>query len=337
MCALLQQTQVPQMRDQATDELLRIGPAIEGRLELPECAGHVTGGEVIGQREDLLTLDCAKQLQNVADDDPAITIGGELVEQAQGVAVAAVCGARDQVERLRRGVDALLGADPIEDLGEVRNARLAQGEVLEARTNGGQDVPRVRRAQDDHQMRRRLLQRLQQGAGGALLDLVSLVHDRHAKAGGHRRVAHRLEPLAHLVDAAGARCRVHLDHVKPVVMADAQAGIALHARRGRRNRAVEAVEAPREDARRRGLAGPARPAEQVAQRGTARTQGVAQGTRDMLLPDQVVETQGAVAVVQAAALGGGGVAHVFQTIEKRNGAPGERFGEAPPLRLDGSA
>ena len=50
----------------------------------------------------------AEQLQTVGTPDPAVAVGGDLVEQAEGVAVGAVGGPRHQVERGLGGLDALV-------------------------------------------------------------------------------------------------------------------------------------------------------------------------------------------------------------------------------------
>src|SRR5262249_59049166 len=113
------------------------------------------------------------------------------------------------------------------------------------------------------------------------------------------RVADGPEPLPHLVDAPRARCGVHLDHVQPVVVAYAPAGVAVAAwgRRDRRER--QAVEAPGEDAGGRGLARAARAAEQVPPRGPAGLQRVPERPRDVLLAHQVLEAARPAAAARA--------------------------------------
>ncbi len=297
--ALLQQARVAQVRHEAAHELLGVGAAVEGGLEQLERPGGVALRHEVDQVEQRFATHHSQQVEGIGHVHAPAAEGGDLVEQAQGVAVRAIRGTRHQVERLRGGLDVLLARHALENREQVGHARLAQGVGLQARPDGGEDVPRVRGAEDHHQLRRRLLEGLQQGAGRALLDLVRLVHDGHAVARGHRRVPHALEPVAHLIDAARARCCVDLHHVQPVIPADAQARVALAAGRGSGPRECLAVQAPGKDARGRGLARSARTREQEAVGDRAALECVRERARHVLLADEILEAAGPMAVVEA--------------------------------------
>ena len=80
---------------------------------------------------------------------------------------------------------------------------------------------------------------------------------------------------------------IDFEHVDVAALGDLDAGIAHAARI--RGRSLLAVQRPRQDPRRRGLAAPARAGEHERLRDAAAADRVAQRTRHRLLADDVVE------------------------------------------------
>ena len=142
-----------------------------------------------------------------ASVDPAVARGRELVEHGDGVAERAAAGARDQVERGVLDLDALALRDPAQHGVELVQAGAREGEGLAAALDRVQQPVRLRRAEDEDDVRRRLLERLQQrvrGVGGQRVRLVEDVDLVAALDGLH---GDALADLAHVVDAAVATPR----------------------------------------------------------------------------------------------------------------------------------
>ena len=174
-----------------------------------------------------------------------------LIQQRQAVADRTVGGAGDQRDRIGFHRHAFGGSDPVEMLDQHLGIDPAQIETLAARQHGDRHLADFRRGKDELHMRRRLLQRLQQGVERLLRQHMHLVHDidlESRRAGG---IAHPVDQLSDIVDA-GARGGVHLHHVDMAVGGDGDAVIAGAARRdGGAALAVrtQAVQRPGDDAR----------------------------------------------------------------------------------------
>ena len=101
-------------------------------------------------------------------------------------------------------------------------------QVLRAAADGVADLLRIGGGEHEHDMRRRLLQRLQQRRLGRLRQHVHLVEDVHLVPAG-RAERRLLDEVAHRVDTVVAR-RVELVHVVAGATLDREARLALAAR-----------------------------------------------------------------------------------------------------------
>src|SRR5260370_3352133 len=124
------------------------------------------------------------------------------------------------------------------------------------------DLLGLRRGEDELQVRRRLLDELEQGVEALPGHHVRLVHDVDLEAARDGGVKGALAQVTRVVDAA-MRGRIDLDHVNAAGTGGRQgdAGCALSARV--RGRPLLAVERAREDPGAGSLAAAARAAEQV--------------------------------------------------------------------------
>ena len=132
----------------------------------------------------------------------------------------------------------------------------------------------------------RLFERLEQGVERLLREHVDFVDDVDLVPRAAGPDGDVLPQLANLVDAAVAGA-VDLQHVDIVAGGDAQADVALVARR--RRRAVLAVERLGQDAGGRGLADAAGTGEQIGVADAVAGDGLLQRPGDVLLADQLVE------------------------------------------------
>ena len=144
-------------------------------------------------------------------------------------------------------------------------------------------------------MRRRLLDQLQQCVPRSVRELVRLVEDVDLVTALDRLQDDAVADLADVVDAT-LRCSVHLDHVERRAGGDGETRVARAV--GRHRRAARAVQALREDARQRRLAGPARACEEVCLSHLVGGDRVLQRPDDRFLSDHLVEALRAVLPVQ---------------------------------------
>ena len=261
------------------------GPARERERRRGILVGHGPAGI-----EHQIAPDEAEHRRDVAGADRAPRERNHLVELALRVAHAAVRAPRDEVQRLVRRLDALGVHDPAELVHDRLRADRAQLVDLRARQHGIGDLLELGRRHHENDVRRRLLDRLEQRVERVGRELVDLVDDEHLVAVADRQ---DVEPRDdHLADVVHLRVRggVDLEGVDVTPLGDLDAGIAGAARLSRR--ALHAVQRARQDAGRRRLADATRSREDEGLRETAARQRVPQGARHRLLPDDVVEALG---------------------------------------------
>ena len=178
-----------------------------------ERAGGVAVDDEVAEREERLLLDRPEQLEHRLHRDLTAGGRGELVERRLGVAVCAARAARDERERLVGHVDALGVGDQAELLDEILQSRPLEDERLAARAHGRQHLRQIRRAEDEDEVRRRLLDELQERVPRRVRELVRLVEDVDLVAPLDRLEHDAVADLADVVDAA-LRRRVHLHDVE---------------------------------------------------------------------------------------------------------------------------
>ena len=274
-----------QVLEQVGDEPADVEPLLRELLDVRERARGVVVDDEVAEAEQRLLVGCAEQLEHGLDRDLAAGRRRELVERRHGVAEASLRGSRDERQRRVRHVEALAVRDPAQEDDELREARPLEQERLAARTNGREHLVERRRAEHEDEMRRRLLDDLQQRVPGGVRQLVRLVEDVDLVAA--RRLKHRaVADRANVVDPA-LRGRVHLDDVERAAVGDRDACLARPV--GLRRRAMLAVERLRENACERRLTRAAGAGEEIRLAHAAPLERVPQRPRHRLLPDHLVE------------------------------------------------
>src|SRR5262249_5973147 len=152
------------------------------------------------------------------------------------------------------------GHDVAEAVHDARGADAAEVEALAARQDRHGDLLHLGGGEDELDVRRRLLERLEQGVESLPAQHVDFIDDVDLETGPGGPVLDVAADLADLVDAAVAGA-VDLQHVHVLAGGDAAADLAGVAGRG--GRAVDAVEGLGEDAGGGGLADAAGAGEQV--------------------------------------------------------------------------
>ena len=290
--------QVAQPAEQVLGEAARVLAGLDDPVDHPEDRRAVTGGERVDDVVEQALGGVAEQPGRECVGD-ALGPGAahELVEHGEGVAGRAAAGADHERQRGRLDGDAFLLAE----LGEVgrQQPRRDQPErvVVGARADRRQHLVGLGGGEDEPQMRRRLLDELEQGVEALRGDHVGLVDDVDLVFAADGREERLLAQVTRVVDAA-VRRRVDLDDVDRARPAAGQvvAGVALAARVG--DRRLLAVERARQDARLGGLAAAARAGEEVGVVDAVGGQRGPQRLGHVVLADDLREGLGPVAPVQ---------------------------------------
>ena len=263
--------------------------AVAGRDRLDQVVEQ-RGLRVPEQRRGALVLELA----------PA-GAGDELVEHGERVADRPAARADHQRQHARRHGHALAVAELL----QVRHQHVGRDQpervVVRAGADGADDLVRLGRREDELDVRRRLLDDLEQRVEALVRDHVRLVEDEDLVPVARGRERGALAQLAGVVDAAVAG-RVDLDDVEAARSPARQ----LDARRAHAARGVGGVPSvfcaqlrmrARMRARRR-LAAAARAGEQVRVVDLTAAQRLPQGRGDVVLTDHLGEVLRPVAAVQ---------------------------------------
>ena len=281
--------QVAQQLEQALSEPLRVGAGGHRPAHGVERGGCVAGDARLGDAEQQAPVDQVENLGHLFVVHVLTAESDDLVEQCLGVAQRSVRFAGDCEQTRIRHFDVFFPAHHAQALGDFAGSDAPQVITLAAGHDREGDLFRIGGGEDEEAPRRRFLQRLEQRVEGCRREHVDFVHDVDPVLSRGRRVANRLDDLAHVVDARAA-CGVDLLHVGRAPLDDLPAGRALGA--GCVGGALLAVEAAREDSRQRRLADAARARQQYGVRHAVHANRVAQGRGDVLLANDVVEGAG---------------------------------------------
>ena len=163
---------------------------------------------------------------------------------------------------------------------------LLQVELQAAAEHGDRDFLRIGGREDEFHVLGRLFQRFQHRVEGVPGELMHLVDHVDLEAPARRGVLRGVKQLAHLVDL-GVRRRVDLEQI------DEAPGVNLNARRagvaGLRRDPGLAIQAFRQDARKRGLAHASRAGEEIGVVQPLMLERVPKCAHDMLLPHKARE------------------------------------------------
>ena len=239
--------------------------------------------------EQQVASDETEHRRHIVDTDRLAGEGHDLVERALRVAHAALGRARDQRQRRVRHLDALRrrrSRASCSVMALVENR--AELEDLRTREDGVRDLVQLGRRHHEDDVRRRLLDRLQQCVERGGRELMDLVDDedlvavaRRAKSPDPAMTTSRM--LSMPVWLAASISSTSMSRPCAISMQ------ASHSPHGSGVGPVDAVQRPRQDARRRRLAAAARAREHERVRDAPARNGVAQRARHRLLPDDIVE------------------------------------------------
>ena len=272
-----------QQAGQRIQHLGEIGRKFGNALDLPEQFDRVRRDHGFQQDADSRPLHGTQHRMDVGRLEFAATVGNRLVEQGQAVTQGTIGGAGQHLDGFAVEIH-LFGGKNVAHL----PADLLRGQTLEieldtARKDGHGQLLRVRRGQQELDVRRRFFERLQQGVERRLGKHVHFVDQIDLVPATRGHVLGVVDELAHVVDAGIAGC-VDLQQIDKAACVDVRANAANPA--GRRSRALLAIERLGENAGDRGLADAAGSGEQEGMMDTTAVQRMRQRANHVFLADQ---------------------------------------------------
>ena len=210
---VLDEEQVPQVLEQVPDELAEILSLLGELLDEVEGAGRVPVDDHVTEPEQRLLVDRPDELEDGLGVDRVVRRGGELVECRHRVAERAARSSRDERESRVLRLDPLALGDSAQQGHDLRQARPLEHEGLAARAHRGEHLLQLGRAEDEHEVGRRLLDQLEECLPGRVRELMGLVEDVDLEAALDRLEDDALPDLTDVVDAP-LRGSVHLDDVE---------------------------------------------------------------------------------------------------------------------------
>ena len=216
-------------------------------------------------------------------------VGDGLVEQRQAVAQRAVGGARELGDGGRIGLDGFRTQDLRHLPADLFLVQALEVELQAARQHGDRQLLRVGGGEQELDVFRRLLQRLQQRVERRFRQHVHFVDQIDLVLAARGHVLRVLDHFAHIVHT-GVRGSVDLQQIDIAAGIDVQAGRALAAGIG--TGALLAVQRFGEDAGDGGLAHAARTREQEGMVNAAAVQRIGERADHVFLADQLCESLG---------------------------------------------
>jgi hypothetical protein len=263
-------------------------------LDVREYPADISRRDRVEQRHEDVLAAVPEQVLSVVDRQvPAEA--RHLVEGRERVTNASLGMTSDDLERVRCDVD-VLGLGDLAEVGlEDVDRDAPEVESLGARDDRLKDLVSLGGREDEDDVRRRLLEGLQERVerlGRQHVDLVDHVDLAAGTRRGESDAGQDLSGFVHL----GVGGRVHLDHVEGRSVGDRDARRALPARVGRG--ALLAVQRLGQDAGGAGLAGPSGAGEEVGVRHPILGDGVREGLRNVLLAEDLAERLGPVLAIE---------------------------------------
>ena len=280
--------QVPGQNGQLPQQGPHVPPPGVQPVQVRQSLPGVPAEDALHQLRRLYVPRQSQHVQHpAAVDGPAAA--GALVQQAQRVPQRPVGQAGQQLRRLRQQLQPLPLGHVQQPCADVLGPDALEGEPLAPGEDGGGHLVELRGGQDEDEVRRGLLQNLQQGVEGRCGEHVDLIYNVHPVLDAGRRVDGLVPQGADVVHAVVGR-RVQLQHVQQAAAVDPLTGGALAA--GIPVRGVEAVDGLGQNLGAGGLAGAPGAGEEVGVAQPPLLHLPAQGAGDVLLSHHVLEGPG---------------------------------------------
>ena len=154
----------------------------------------------LDERRHIIKADAAKHAGHAFFGDAPAAVGNGLIEQRQGITRAALRAFRKQIERGGLGLDTLLGKHMRQMSRDLHPRKPGKIELQAARENRDREFFRFSGRKQKFDVRRRLLERLQQGVEGMIGEHVHFVDQIDLEAPGSCGELHVIQQIAGIVD-----------------------------------------------------------------------------------------------------------------------------------------
>ena len=277
------------------DELLKeLGEVFSGCGEVVETVEEIGGvflKDGLNQAGDGLAGGETEDLLHIVFLNVFATEGDELIEHGLSVPHAAIGPFGNGPGGGFVEIDAFLGGNMEQLLGDDVGGDGPEVEALAARDDGGEDFIRLGGREDELHVRGGLLEGLEKGVEGRIREHVDLIDVVNLERGIGGSVLHRLAELADLLDAIVGRT-IDFEDIERVSFRDFhQLGVIGVKIDGGAARIVERF---RENTGSRGFTGATGAYEEVSVGETALFDGVAKGADDVILPQNIFEGAGTI-------------------------------------------
>ena len=192
----------PLALEEVGDEPAEILSALRELLDEEKSTGRVAVDDHVTEAKQRLLVHRADELEHRLRVDGVVRRGGELVERRHGVAERAARRPSDEGERRVLRLYSLAVGDAPQEGDEVGESRPLEDEVLTPRADRRKHLLLLGRAEDEHEVGRRLLDQLEQRLPRRVRELVRLVEDVDLVATLDRLQDHALPNLTDVVDPA---------------------------------------------------------------------------------------------------------------------------------------
>jgi hypothetical protein len=199
--------------DEVARKLGGIAAGLDQPLGRSESSLSVLGCDRLGGVEDQVGVGDAEHREHVVGGDARAAVGDELVQSAERVAEASVGRARDRADRAVIDLDRLGLRDAPDDFGDLAQPWTLEVEALAAVDDRRHHLVGLGGREHEDGVRRRLLERLEEGVPRLAGEHVGLVDDVDLPLARRRHVTDAVAQVADVVDRA-VRGGVHLDHVE---------------------------------------------------------------------------------------------------------------------------
>ena len=204
---VLQQVDQAQVAEQRVEQAVHVLPALGERVDAAQQLARLALRDEVDEVDEGLLGHEAEQAHGILDGDRAVAGRRELVEDRERVAVGAGARARDEVQHGVGRLDPLGLAHAREHLHELARPGPPEREALAARADRAQELGGIGRAEHEHDVRRRLLERLQERVRGVGRERVRLVQDVDLVASSRPAAARRARESRGCRRCRGARRR----------------------------------------------------------------------------------------------------------------------------------
>ncbi len=311
--------QVAQAVQQVGGKPAGIMTAFDYAVDGAEHCCPVPGGECLGDLVQQSVVGIAEQSGGaIVTQAGFVRSRNQLVQHRQRVADGSGACADHHRQHGRLVCHTLAAEYLLQQLPQDRRRNQAERIVVRAGPDGGDHLLRLRRGEDELQVRWRLLDQLEQGVEALPGHHVGLVDDVDLETARHRRVEGALAQVPRVVHPP-VRGRVNLDHVDAAGPGRRQGDAGSADPAGVRSRAGFAVQRAGQDPGAGGLAAAARTAEQIGMMHPAAAQRLPQRFCDVILAFDLGESGRTIPAVERQRRGRG-------TWPRRVGGAGIRTG-----------